>query len=265
MNATDGFAAGSGQTLTSSGSAVLAPGAASGEYSITVVNTLVQSSGNATYSLTVVPAPGSPAVADAAPATYRASGPVTPEAGLQADRAFENRLRTRERVELTPRMAAAREWYALQAAHAPAVRHSRTSLASSALADADAALLFKLVNNTSVGATNLQSVVGDLPALIRDWSVSHAIDDVAAPATQYQQRSWNWHSLYPSIGAFTSPYPLAIQPLSITSTISNATVVAGGAAFYSLSVGAGASVTLSLSNGSSTANPNLQLVIVRTK
>ena len=266
VNATDGFAAGSGQTLTSAGTATLSPGTTGGEYSITVVNTLVQGFGSATYSLAAIPAPGTPAmVVGPVPAASRAVVAEPREPALQPDRAFEARLRSRERLELTPRILAARQWYASQSAPAPAMLRSRMSRSTSALADADAALFFKLVNNATVGATNLQSVVGDLPGLVRDWSVSHAIDDVAAPATQYQQRSWNWHSLYPAIGTFTSPYPLAVQPLSITSTISNATVVSGGAAFYSLAVGAGASVTLTFSNSSSTANPSLQLIIVRTK
>jgi hypothetical protein len=162
-------------------------------------------------------------------------------------------------------MGTARRWYASQAMPAPAMLRSRVALSTSTFADADAALWFRLVNNSSVGATNLQSVVGDLPGLIRDWSVSHAIDDVAAPSTQYQQRSWNWHSIYPGLSGTSTAYPLQVQTISTNAAVSNASVVAGGAAFYRVVIPANGTVTFTLSGSSSTANPNLQLVIVRTK
>ena len=266
VNATDGFAAGNGQTITGAGDATLSPGTASGEYSLTVVNTSLAGGSFATYSLASVAAPG-PAL-DAASARIiepNALPVAAAPTGLRMDEQFESRLRDRERAALTPLMGAARRWYASQAMPAPAMLRSRLSLSTSTFADADAALWFKLVNNTPVGVANLQNVFGDVAGLIRDWSVSHAIDDVAAPSTQYQQRSWNWHNIFPGLTSPGSAYPLSVQTISTTAAVNNAGVAAGGAAYYRIVVPANGTTTLSLSGSSSTANPNLQLVIVRTK
>ena len=267
VNATDGFGAGTGQTVVGAGSATIAPGATTGEYSLTVVNTSSVGGGIVGYSLAGTPAAGPAAVASSTVFTdaARAVQAVPEPTGLHQDDQFERRLRARERAVLTPLMGVARQWYASQAMPAPAALRSRASFSTTPLADADAALWFKLVNNSTVGAANLQSVVGDLTPLVRDWLVSHAVDDVAAPATQYQQRSWNWHSIYPALTVPASPYPLAVQTLASTGTLVNSTVVAGGAAFYKVTVPAGGSVTYTLSGTSSTSSPNLQLVIVRTK
>jgi len=266
VNATDGFGAGTGQTVTGAGNSTLSPGATLGEYSLTVVNTSLQGGSSTTYSLTSVPAPGpAAAVANAKIIQLSVAPAADAPAGLRLDEQFESRLRDRERAVLTPLMGTARRWYASQAMPAPAMLRSRVALSTSTFADADAALWFRLVNNSSVGATNLQSVVGDLPGLIRDWSVSHAIDDVAAPSTQYQQRSWNWHSIYPGLSGTSTAYPLQVQTISTNAAVSNASVVAGGAAFYRVVIPANGTATFTLSGSSNTANPNLQLVIVRTK
>lgn len=263
VNATDGFAAGPGQVAIGAGDLTLMPGGAAGEYSLTVVNTSIQGGNTASYSLRTVSAVAAVAAATGvlAPLTQSLS---SAQPTLQRDAGFESRLRDRERAELTPLMGTARRWYATQAPLAPPVLRSRSSLFTGALADADAALWFKLVNNSSVGVTNLQSVVGDLVPLIRDWSVSHAVDDVAAASTQYQQRSWNFHSIYPGLSVPSTGYPLFVTTLSTNTSVTGATVVAGGAAFYRIQVPAGGSVTVSLA-GSGTSNPNLQLVAVRVK
>jgi hypothetical protein len=266
VNATDGFGAGTGQTVSGAGNATLSPGSTSGEYSLTVVNTSLQGGSSTTYSLISVPAPGpAAAVANAKIIQPSVAPAAAAPAGLRLDEQFESRLRDRERAVLTPLMGTARRWYASQAMPAPAMLRSRVSLATSPLADADAALWFRLVNNSTVGATNLQSVVGDLPSLIRDWSVSHAIDDVAAPSTQYQQRSWNWHSIYPGLTGSLTIYPLQVQTISTNAAVNSASVVAGGAAFYRIVLPANGTATLTLSGSTGTVNPNLQLVIVRTK
>ena len=263
VNATDGFAAGPGQVAIGAGDLTLSPGGATGEYSLTVVNTSLQGGGIASYSLRSVSPVASVAMEAIMPDPHSPSMLAVP-VGLQRDAQFESRLRDRERVELTPLMGTARRWYATQALAAPSMLRSRLSLSTSAVADADAALWFKLVNNSSVGVTNLQSVVGDVAPLVRDWSVSHAVDDVAAPSTQYQQRSWNWHSIFPGLTVPSTGYPLLVTTLSTNANVTGATVVAGGAAFYRIVVPASGTVTVTL-GGSGTSNPNLQLVAVRTK
>jgi len=90
------------------------------------------------------------------------------------------------------------------------------------------------------------------------------VDDVTALHTQYQQRSWNWHSIFPAFAP--GNYPLAVTTLPGTGTFTvNGTVTAGGAAFYKFQLPATGTATINLSAPSGASNPNLQLVIVRTK
>ena len=268
-NATDGFTAGNGQATTTPGDVALTPGGTAGEYVITLVNSSLQPASSTAFALKSTPAAGTAALpVDEAFMPSMVRGPASDApAALRTDANFESRMRTRERAELTPRMAAARRWYASQSMPAPGALRSRSSLASSSFADADGAVWFKLVNNTTAGIANLQSVVGgDLAGYVRDWSVSHAVDDVAAPTTQYQQRSWNWHSIFAVTNPIsgTQPYPLVVTTISTSASVSG-TIVAGGASFYKLAVPANGTVTLSLSAPGGAVNPNLQLVAVRTK
>lgn len=266
LNATDGFTAGTGQVVTGTGSIVLTPGTTNGEYSATIANVSTTSGGSSSYTLGTVAAAGNAAIPLASPAVdalmrmpdaTAANGPVL-------DVGFESRLRDRERSELRPRMAAARAWFAAQPRDGAMLMSSSARLAStSSLAETDAAIWMKLTNSTTRGMANLTATFGDMPSIVRDWSVSHAIDDVAAPATQYQQRSWNWHSIFPGLSG-NLPYPLVIP--TISASASNAgSVVAGGAAYYRIIVPANGSMTVSLGAPTGATNSNLQLVLVRTK
>jgi hypothetical protein len=270
VNATDGFAAGPGQVVSGAGTVTVSAGATAGEYSLTVVNTSVQGGTIAHYSINTSAGaagdliPSAPSTIRTAIAPVASTAPSVLLTGPQPDVGFESRLRDRERADLTPLMGVARHWYAAQNMRSPSIRQDRALLSTSTFAGTDAELWFKLVNNQSVGTANLASVVTDLPGFVRDWNVSHAIDDVAAPATQYQQRSWNWHSIYPGLTVPASPYPLFIQSLPTPSVVGDATVLAGGAAYYKVSVPANASVNFTLGTGATTAMA-VQLVVVRTK
>ena len=267
LNATDAFTAGPGQVVSGSGTTTVSSGATDAEYSLTVVNTSAQGGTSSNYSLTTSPA----VVADVAPpiptVIRAATLPLMPAAvptGPQLDVGFESRLRDRERADLTPLMGAARHWYASQNMRSPSVRQNRALLSSSTFAGTDADVWFKLVNNQAVGVANLSSLVTDFPGIVRDWNVSHAIDDVAAPSTQYQQRSWNWHSIFPGLTVPASPYPLFVQTITTNAVVTGASVTAGGAAFYKVSVPAGGSANFALSTGT-TPVASVQLVVVRTK
>lgn len=125
----------------------------------------------------------------------------------------------------------------------------------------DNAFFFALVNGTTSGLANLSTVYGaDVAGAVRDWSASHAVDDLVATAPELQQPSWSWHSVYATI---YGSYPLAVQAL-VDGAAGSGTVVPGGAAYYRLGVPAGASASLSLAAPSATA-ANLQLVVVRTR
>jgi Peptidase M30. len=266
LNATDGFAAGPGQVVAGAGTATVSAGATSGEYSLIVVNTSVQSGTSAHFTLTTSAGP----VADRSPVAptvfHAVAAPMAAKvlaSGPQQDMGFESRLRDRERADLTPLMGAARRWYATANVRSPSVRQSRALLSTNSFAGTDADIWFKLVNNQSSGIANLTSVVTDLPGFIRDWNVSHAVDDVAAPATQYQQRSWNWHSIFPGLTTPPSVYPLFIQSLN-TASVADGSVAAGGAAYYKIQVAANTSESFTLNTGA-TPVASTQLVIVRTR
>ena len=123
----------------------------------------------------------------------------------------------------------------------------------------------RLVNNTATGVANLQSVFGDLTPLLRDWSLSHAIDDSPAASPEQSQKSWNWHSVFGGVDGLAALYPLPMTSLSPTQSSYAGAVVPGGSSYYDFVVPANGTATLTLGNQAGAASSNLQLVIVRTK
>jgi hypothetical protein len=130
---------------------------------------------------------------------------------------------------------------------------------------ADGDVWSRLVNNTAVGAANLQSVFGDITPLLRDWSVSHAIDDSPVASPELSQKSWDWHSIYGGPDHLAPLYPLPVTSLSPAVSSYSGAVVAGGSSFYAFTVPANGTATLTLGGQSGAASSSLQLVIVRTK
>src|SRR6185369_9640841 len=79
----------------------------------------------------------------------------------------------------------------------------------------DGDVFARLVNNSAVGIVNLQSVFGkDVSSLVRDWSTAQAVDDVQSVASELQQKSWNWHSIFGGVTGTPALYPLAITHMS---------------------------------------------------
>ena len=129
----------------------------------------------------------------------------------------------------------------------------------------DGNLWSRLVDNSAVGAANLQSVFGELPPLVRDWTVSHIVDDTPAASPELSQKSWNWRSVFGGPDATAALYPLPVNGMSPSTSTYSGTVVAGGSSFYSFTVPAEGTGTLTLSGQAGATGSNLQLVIVRTK
>ena len=120
---------------------------------------------------------------------------------------------------------------------------------------------YQLVNSTLTGIANIQNVFGaTFTADVRDWNVSHAVDDVAPVPTELTQPSWDWHSIYLVVNQ--GIYPLKYQVMTDASTYTGS-VVGGGAAYYKLAVPASGSATLTLGGQSASAGSHLQLVVVR--
>ena len=132
-------------------------------------------------------------------------------------------------------------------------------------ASEDGNLWSRLVDNSATGAANLQSVFGELPPLLRDWSVSHAVDDTPAASPEVSQKSWNWRSVYGGQDGTAALYPLPLGSMSASTSSYTGTVVAGGAGFYAFIVPPDGTATLTLSGQAGATGSNLQLVIVRTK
>ncbi len=121
---------------------------------------------------------------------------------------------------------------------------------------------YQLVNTTLTGIANVEKVFGStFPQDVRDWNVSHAVDDVAAVSTELTQPSWNWHSIFPVLYP-TSGYPLKYQVMTDATPYSG-TVMGGGASYYKLTVPANGSATVSVGGQSASSGSHLQLVAVR--
>jgi hypothetical protein len=125
----------------------------------------------------------------------------------------------------------------------------------------DGDIFMRLVNSKDSGMVNVSTVFGaDFGSLVRDWSMSQAVDDVYITGAEFQEPSWNWHSLYLTMNG---SYPLPITTMT-TGTAYSGAVMAGGSAYFKLAVPAAGSAGITLSQPSG-GGGNLQLVIVRVQ
>ena len=110
----------------------------------------------------------------------------------------------------------------------------------------DAATWQALVNTAKIGVPNLSTVFGsDLPTRVRDWNVSHYMDDlVTALPAEFGQASWNWHSLYKALSKSGPAYPLQVK--TFAAGAASGTVLGGSAAYYRFSVPSNATATITL-------------------
>jgi hypothetical protein len=121
-------------------------------------------------------------------------------------------------------------------------------------------VFYQLVNSTLSGVENAQNVFGPtFTQDVRDWNVSHAVDDIAPVPVELSQPSWNWHTIFPVI---YQSYPLKYQVMTDATSYSGK-VVGGGAAYYKLAVPANGSATLNLGGQSASSGSHIQLVVVR--
>lgn len=126
-------------------------------------------------------------------------------------------------------------------------------------ATTDGTIWKSLVNSTTVGIPNLTQVFGsDVMTWFRDWSISVYTDDKVPAASQYQQPSWNFRSIFPRIGVNT--FPLKVRPLS-NATATSVTLAGGGSMYATFGVAAGATAGVSWSG----ASPNVVFSVVRVK
>jgi hypothetical protein len=129
----------------------------------------------------------------------------------------------------------------------------------------DNQLWYSLVNNSTVGFTNLRSRLGAEPIQwMRDWAVAVYTDDTGlnVPAV-FRQPSWNFRSLYT---AEIGRYPLLTRPLN-TGQTTTVTLVGGGASYLRAAVAGGRNASVAVAAGAAGAAlpGNLTVTVVRTK
>jgi hypothetical protein len=119
----------------------------------------------------------------------------------------------------------------------------------------------QLVTTSSSGLTNLSDVFGaDVRVQMRDWSVALLTDDLAATAIEFQQPSWNFRSLFASMGV---TFPLVPQTLHDAAPVTTS-LPSAGSGYYAFTVRAGHVARVSWTgSGGAAVSPLLQWSIVR--
>jgi hypothetical protein len=125
----------------------------------------------------------------------------------------------------------------------------------------------KLVNARTAGIANFSAVFGaDFMTLVRDWATARYVDD-AVPQTpaNYQQPSWNYRSILPSLVP-SRAFPLRTWTLGDGAPL-RVVLRAGGAAYVRFGVAAGATGTVRVTSSASggTVPGEVSFTIVRTR
>jgi len=207
---------------------------------------------------------------------YRESGLASRSNLTYFNLAETARTRAAYRADMSPNAGRYREYLAAPSTSSPYRAGDELSTRGASwsflryLADrrgsTDGDTFARLVNNSSIGIVNLQAVFGnDVGSLVRDWSVSQAVDDVQGVAAELQQKSWNWHSIFGGVTASPALYPLPVTHMSAATSTYAGSVVPGGSAFFNFTVPANDSASFTLDGQAGTTGSNLQLVIVRTQ
>jgi Bacterial Ig-like domain (group 1) len=124
---------------------------------------------------------------------------------------------------------------------------------------------YRLVNDSTIGLSNLQHVIGTDPEpIIRDWATSVFTDDfVPGVPVQFTEPSWNWRQVLPA--KYTSGFDLLTHPLSSSVPVTVA-LTARGVGYFRFAVPVGQQSLIMVTGPSGTALPsNVQLMLVRTK
>jgi len=133
----------------------------------------------------------------------------------------------------------------------------------------DGDVWMQLVNSKTTGHHNLANVFGaDYMTQIRDWATSIFSDDVnGVTDPRFLEPSWNMRSIFPSlVNSANQPlgkYPLKVIPVSDAAG-GNASVQAGGAAFFRFGVSSG-NASIDWSSAGLPVTALMKFSLVRTK
>lgn len=117
----------------------------------------------------------------------------------------------------------------------------------------------QLDNSTTTGLANLQNVFGSsLSTMLRDWAIATVADDIPGAASEWQDPSWNFPSMWVRLtNASTKSYPLATMTVGEGSPIS-VSLNGGSAAYVRFTLAAGKSGTVTW--GTLPANVSMSIV-----
>lgn len=142
-------------------------------------------------------------------------------------------------------------------------------------AGGEAAFFHALVNSTTTGVNNLQSVLSG-PAFadyLRDWTVALIADDYTAATTSalgatYTNPSWNFRSIYPGL-RFGGGSALGVYPIGARALRSNApqrVALAGGTSSYlRFSIPSNGRARITISGNGAAPPSTLRYALVRLR
>jgi len=119
-----------------------------------------------------------------------------------------------------------------------------------------------LVNTTSAGQANFNSVFGDIVTQTRDWAVAQYADDIgiAVPAN-YTNPSWDFRTLLPAINSNT--FPLLTRPLGAIPV--DISLAGGSASYVRFQIGATSPATLTMTSSGQPLPAAVDVIVMRTK
>jgi hypothetical protein len=123
----------------------------------------------------------------------------------------------------------------------------------------------KLVNAKTTGAANVSAAFGtDFLTLVRDWATAQYTDDaVAAAPPTFQQASWNYRSILPTL-VTNRTFPLRTRSLAGGALVT-LTLRGGGASYLRFGVASGATGTVQVTSSGGAVPGAVSLTIVRTR
>jgi uncharacterized protein YjdB len=121
---------------------------------------------------------------------------------------------------------------------------------------------YSLVNTTSTGQANFNTVFGDITTLTHDWSIAQLTDDAGlGVAAIYTNPSWNFRTLMPPLSG--GSYPLLTH--SLTSTPVDVSLDGGGSAYVRFHIAANTVAKLAATSSSVAVPTNVDITLVRTQ
>jgi sirohydrochlorin ferrochelatase len=133
---------------------------------------------------------------------------------------------------------------------------------------ADGDVWMRLVNSTSFGFANLQSVFGpDVLGMMHQWALSVYADDLVPGIDPvHTQPSWNFRTAYPAMPNSPGAYPLGEAIRALTNDVpQTATLRGGGGAYFRFAVAPGREALLRVSAGGMVPAPTVRATILRTQ